>query len=79
VIILDEATAAVDTKTEELIQKAIQILLHGRTSITIAHRLSTIKDADKIIVLDKGKITEQGAPAKLLQNEGIYHKMVVNK
>ena len=78
IIVLDEATSSVDTETEELIQSAIQKLMKGRTSIVIAHRLSTIQNADKIIVLDKGEIKEEGTHESLLQLDGYYtqlHKM----
>lgn len=72
IIVLDEATSSVDTETEELIQDAIGKLMKGRTSIVIAHRLSTIQKANKIIVVDKGQIMEQGTHEELLQQEGFY-------
>lgn len=78
IIVLDEATSSVDTETEELIQGAIEKMMKGRTSIVIAHRLSTIQNADRIIVMDKGEIKEQGNHEDLLQLGGYYaqlHKM----
>lgn len=72
VLILDEATSAVDNETEALIQHAIDELSKSRTVVVIAHRLSTVMKADNIIVLEKGKITEQGTHAELLQNNGLY-------
>ncbi|GAB6091315.1 ABC transporter ATP-binding protein [Spirochaeta dissipatitropha] len=72
VIILDEATANIDTETEQAIQKAMKTVLQGRTSIVIAHRLSTIQSADKIIVLSHGEIAEQGTHAELLRAGGMY-------
>ncbi len=72
IIVLDEATSSVDTETEELIQHAIQKLMQGRTSIVIAHRLSTIQNAKKILVLDKGKIVEEGNHETLLEKDGFY-------
>ena len=75
-LVLDEATANVDTETEELIQDALKKLMQGRTSIVIAHRLSTIQDVDRILVLRKGKLIEQGKHAELLKVEdGYYRKL----
>jgi ATP-binding cassette subfamily B multidrug efflux pump len=75
ILVLDEATSSVDTETEELIQSAIEKLTKGRTSIIVAHRLSTIKNADKIIVLDKGKVIEQGTHKQLLDKGGYYNSL----
>ncbi len=75
ILILDEATSSVDTETEMLIQKAIEKLLKGRTSIVIAHRLSTIQNSNKIIVLHKGEIKEVGTHQQLLSKRGIYYKL----
>tara|TARA_B110000046_G_scaffold35749_2_gene39060 strand:+ start:22129 stop:23889 length:1761 start_codon:yes stop_codon:yes gene_type:complete len=75
ILILDEATSSIDTESELLIQKATDILTEGRTSIIIAHRLSTIQKADKIIVLEAGKIIEQGSHQDLLHLEGHYKKL----
>ena len=72
IIVLDEATSSVDSETEELIQKAIETLMKGRTAIVIAHRLSTIQEANKIIVVDKGEIKEEGTHEQLLEKEGFY-------
>lgn len=75
ILILDEATANIDTETEELIQEALPRLFSNRTSIVVAHRLSTIQDADKIIVLHKGKIREMGNHQELLKQQGIYYNL----
>ena len=72
ILILDEPTAALDTESEKLVIEALERLMKGRTVITIAHRLSTIRDADKIIVLDKGVVAEQGTHQELLERGGIY-------
>ena len=72
VLILDEATSSVDTRTEALIQKAMATLMQGRTSFIIAHRLSTIKDADHILVMNHGDIIEQGTHESLLAQNGFY-------
>ncbi len=75
ILILDEATSSVDTRTEVLIQKAMDNLMEGRTSFIIAHRLSTIKNADTILVMDKGDIIEQGNHEELLELDGFYAKL----
>jgi len=75
ILILDEATSSIDTESELLIQKATDVLTEGRTSIVIAHRLSTIQKADKIIVLEAGKILEQGSHQELLAKNGHYKKL----
>ncbi|WP_064608790.1 ABC transporter ATP-binding protein [Streptobacillus moniliformis] len=76
ILILDEATANVDSKTEQIIQNGIEILKKNRTTLIIAHRLSTIRNADKIFVLDKGKIVESGNHEKLVELNGLYNKML---
>ena len=75
ILILDEATSSVDTRTEVLIQRAMGRLVKGRTSFVIAHRLSTIRDADTILVMDRGRIVEQGTHAELLARRGFYHEL----
>ena len=75
ILILDEATASVDTLTEMLIQDALQRLLAGRTAIVIAHRLSTIRNADLICVVNDGRIVERGRHVELLAHEGLYRQL----
>jgi ABC-type multidrug transport system fused ATPase/permease subunit len=75
ILILDEATSNVDTNTERIMQRALRRLTRGRTCLTIAHRLSTVTNADRIIVLDRGRIVEEGSHRELLAKQGLYHKM----
>src|SRR5699024_2364159 len=75
ILVLDEATANVDTETEEKIRESLARMRKGRTTIAIAHRLSTIQDADCILVLHRGEIVERGTHQELLAQEGLYHKM----
>ncbi len=75
ILILDEATSSIDTQTELLVQKGIETLLAGRTSFVIAHRLSTIQKADRIFVIDKGGILEQGSAAELIAKKGAYYDL----
>lgn len=75
ILILDEATSSIDTETEQRIQEALDRLLEGRTSLVIAHRLSTIQKADRILVLHKGELREQGTHQELLAQRGIYHRL----
>jgi len=75
ILILDEATSSVDTRTEVLIQRAMADLLKGRTSFVIAHRLSTIREADIILVMNEGAIVEQGTHQELLCREGFYWEL----
>jgi ATP-binding cassette subfamily B protein len=79
ILILDEATSSVDTRTEVRIQKALLRLMYGRTSFVIAHRLSTIRDADKVVVINDGEIVEQGNHQQLLDLQGFYHHLYVSQ
>ena len=75
ILILDEATANIDSETERLLKLATAEVTRGRTSLIIAHRLSTIEHCDRILVLDQGKLIEQGSPAELIQRGGIYAQL----
>ncbi|WP_297691699.1 ABC transporter ATP-binding protein [Phenylobacterium sp.] len=75
ILILDEATANIDSFTEQAIQKALKVLFAGRTCMVIAHRLATIRDADRIIVLQQGRIIEQGSHGQLMRARGLYHRL----
>jgi ABC-type multidrug transport system fused ATPase/permease subunit len=77
ILILDEATSSLDSESEQLVQEALENLMKNRTSFVIAHRLSTIKNADKIVVIDKGTVQEQGSHEQLMQMpNGLYKKLV---
>jgi len=76
ILILDEATSALDSKNERIIQKALELVMKGRTSIVIAHRLSTVTDADKIVVMNRGRVVQQGRHAELKNTTGVYQELV---
>src|SRR5690606_18640231 len=78
-LILDEATSSVDTRTEILIQEAMDKLMVGRTSFVIAHRLSTIRNADLILVMNEGQIVESGTHNDLMAKEGFYHQLYISQ
>jgi subfamily B ATP-binding cassette protein MsbA len=73
ILLLDEATSSLDTESERLVQEALQRLMEGRTTFVVAHRLSTIQRADRILVLDKGQLVEEGTHAQLMERKGLYH------
>ncbi|HHW49393.1 MAG TPA: ABC transporter ATP-binding protein, partial [Clostridiaceae bacterium] len=79
IFVLDEATSSVDTETEQLIQEAISKVLKGRTSFIIAHRLSTIRSADRILVIEKGRVVEEGTHKQLLQKKGYYYRLYTDQ
>jgi ATP-binding cassette, subfamily B, bacterial len=76
ILVLDEATSALDTQTERAVQQALERLAEGRTTIAIAHRLSTVRDADQIVVLDRGRVAEIGTHAELLSAGGRYAALI---
>jgi ATP-binding cassette, subfamily B, multidrug efflux pump len=79
ILILDEATSSIDTRTEVRIQRALLRLMEGRTSFVIAHRLSTIRDANQVLVINGGEIVEQGNHAELLAQRGLYHHLYMSQ
>lgn len=79
ILILDEATSSVDTRTEKKIQDAMVRLMKNRTSLIIAHRLSTIRDADKIVVMDQGRVVEIGNHEQLLSQKGRYYELYMTQ
>ncbi|HEY2028452.1 MAG TPA: ABC transporter transmembrane domain-containing protein [Myxococcales bacterium] len=76
ILVLDEATSALDAESEHLVKEALERLMRGRTTLVIAHRLSTVKDADRVVVLDAGRIVQSGAHADLLREDGLYRRLV---
>jgi subfamily B ATP-binding cassette protein MsbA len=79
ILLLDEATSSLDNESEFLVQQALDRLMRGRTTIVIAHRLSTVERADRILVLDRGRIVEEGTHAELLTRGGLYHRLYTRK
>ena len=75
ILILDEATSSLDSESEQLVQEALENLMKGRTSFVIAHRLSTIRSADKIVLIDKGVVSESGTHTELMNRNGLYRKL----
>ena len=79
VLILDEATSSIDTRTEKLVQEGMDKLMEGRTVFVIAHRLSTIQNSDAIMVMDHGEIIERGTHEQLLEQKGVYYQLYTDK
>ncbi len=79
VLILDEATSSIDTRTEKIVQDGMDKLMHGRTTFVIAHRLSTIRNSDCIMVLDQGRIIERGSHDELIKEGGKYYQLYTGK
>ncbi|HEY2849995.1 MAG TPA: ATP-binding cassette domain-containing protein, partial [Gemmatimonadaceae bacterium] len=79
ILVLDEATSNLDTESEQLIQASMAGLLAGRTTFVIAHRLSTVRRADLILLMEDGRVTEQGSHAELMEKRGVYYSMVVRQ
>ncbi len=75
VLILDEATSSLDTESERLVEEAMETLLENRSTLIIAHRLSTVRRADRVVVLDRGRVVEEGTHGELLGREGVYAKL----
>ena len=75
-LVLDEATASIDSASEAALQRALEVTLRGRTALVVAHRLSTVRSADRILVLEGGRIVEEGSHAELLARRGVYAGMV---
>ena len=76
ILILDEATSALDAESEALVQQALERLMQNRTSLVIAHRLSTVRNADRVCVLDAGRVIENGTHSELIERDGVYRRLI---